>query len=615
MIRILSGIVVTLSASPAISLVAKGTVVAALGLISARFARRSRAAVRHALLASTFSVLLALPIVSFLATPVPIAVPVAKGDSNISSLFDYTSVPSAGEPASGRFSAAAAKPEWALPPRATMLLCGWFLGTALFVIPIVSGLLQIRSLRRFGLPWRHGQAVAEGLAPGVRRRVEVLLHESLPGPMTFGVLNPVIILPADAQSWDKQDLERALVHELEHVRRYDWPIHCLARVACAAYWFHPLVWIAWRQLALEAERSCDDVVLRSSEATAYADQLVGLARRRSVVGRSPALAMASRSDLAARVSSLLDGRQARGRAGAFLVAVACIAAAAIVFTMSPLQMVAAPQGETVATQNIPKWEAVSVKPCTVPPAPAAGALRGRGTAPPPPSSNRITLNCTSIVGLVYTSYGVYEGGRYNGPVAGIVRYDNFPAWTRSERYTVEAKAEGNPGQHMMRGPMLQTILADRFRLKVHMETKEGPVYILSVAKRGPKMETLEPGSCAPMDASAEEPPPNPCPSNNSRHDQNYTLDYWTNMDSFTRLLTVRFADPLTKDTPVLNQTGLPGYYHVQTEFLDPQVTTAQDGAPAQSIFTAVEKLGLKLEAGKGPRQYLTFDSAERPSEN
>ena len=105
MIRILSEILVTLSASPAISLVAKATVVLALGLISAWLARRSRAAVRHALLASTFGVLLVLPIVSFLATRVLIDVPVAKGDSNTWPLFDYISVPSSGESAVERLSA------------------------------------------------------------------------------------------------------------------------------------------------------------------------------------------------------------------------------------------------------------------------------------------------------------------------------------------------------------------------------------------------------------------------------------------------------------------------------------------------------------------------------
>src|SRR5262245_11024602 len=117
--------------------------------------------------------------------------------------------------------------------------------------------------------------------------------------MTCGVLRPVVMLPDDAQRWDEKDLERAFVHELEHVRRCDWAVHCLARVACAAYWFHPLVWTAWRQLTLEAERACDDAVLGNSEATVYADQLLGLARRRSAVRRSPALAMANRSDLAA----------------------------------------------------------------------------------------------------------------------------------------------------------------------------------------------------------------------------------------------------------------------------------------------------------------------------
>ena len=110
----------------------------------------------------------------------------------------------------------------------------------------------------------------------------MLLHEALPGPMTCGVLHPAIVLPPDAQIWDQEDLNRAIVHELEHVRRGDWVSHCLARAVCAVYWFHPLVWIAWRQLALEAERSCDDAVLGRSEATAYADQLVGLAQ--AVVG-------------------------------------------------------------------------------------------------------------------------------------------------------------------------------------------------------------------------------------------------------------------------------------------------------------------------------------------
>src|SRR5207302_9963933 len=121
--------------------------------------------------------------------------------------------------------------------------------------------------------------------------------------------HPAIVLPQDAPAWEMEDLNRAIVHELEHVRRGDWLSHCIARVVCAVYWFHPLVWIAWRQLALAAERSCDDAVLGRSEATAYADQLVGLAQRLSAAAKSSALAMANRADLAARIGAVLDSRQ------------------------------------------------------------------------------------------------------------------------------------------------------------------------------------------------------------------------------------------------------------------------------------------------------------------
>jgi hypothetical protein len=64
-------------------------------------------------------------------------------------------------------------------------------------------------------------------------------------------------------------------------------VNCVARVVCAAYWFHPLIWIAWRRLALEVERACDDAVLGRSEAAAYAGQLVGLAERPQSAAEPP----------------------------------------------------------------------------------------------------------------------------------------------------------------------------------------------------------------------------------------------------------------------------------------------------------------------------------------
>src|SRR5262245_7794995 len=84
--------------------------------------------------------------------------------------------------------------------------------------------LAVHWLRRTGIPWREAEWTAFSLAIeiGIRRRVGVLLHESVCGPMTCGTLHPAILLPIDAPSWTREELSRAIVHELEHVRRGDW---------------------------------------------------------------------------------------------------------------------------------------------------------------------------------------------------------------------------------------------------------------------------------------------------------------------------------------------------------------------------------------------------------
>jgi TonB family protein len=322
-------LILAVSSSPALATLVKATFAVCLGLGGVVLARRERAAFRHMILAATFGVLLTLPVVSAVAPPIRIAVRMAQaryapraGTPNDASTARAV-VPVSDGPATP------ARSPWSLTE---FLLAAWTVGAAVFLVPALVGLRQVRRLRRSGLPWRE-----------VDGCVDVLLHEELAGPMTCGVLDPAILLPVDAPKWSEEDLRRAIVHEMEHVRRGDWLIHCAARTACAVYWFHPLVWTAWRRLELEAERSCDDAVLAQSEATEYAEQLIAVARRLSTAAKGPLLAMASRADLSARVRAVLDGRQRRGRAGGVCVAAATIAAAAVVLTVSPLRMVAAPQ--------------------------------------------------------------------------------------------------------------------------------------------------------------------------------------------------------------------------------------------------------------------------------
>src|SRR4030095_14806988 len=143
-----------------------------------------------------------------------------------------------------------------------------------------------------------------------------------------------------------------LVHELEHVRRGDWAIQLAARATCILYWFHPLVWVAFRWLSLQAERACDDAVVRGAERTEYAEQLVLLAGRLSKAQAQAALGMANRSDLSTRVSALLDGSQRRGRAG-FLTAAGALPAASIVLaTIAPVRAVAQSRKSTNEIEQI-----------------------------------------------------------------------------------------------------------------------------------------------------------------------------------------------------------------------------------------------------------------------
>ena len=158
--------------------------------------------------------------------------------------------------------------------------------------------------------------------------------------MTFGIGRPVIVLPPDAREWPEAELRCALMHEIEHIQRGDWLMQIIARTVAAFYWFHPMVWSAWRRLCLEAERSCDDAVVTSEERTDYAEQLVMLAQRMSATPVQPILGMANRSDLSTRVAAVLDDRLHRGRAGFALAAGTVVALALVVGSVAPVRAVA-----------------------------------------------------------------------------------------------------------------------------------------------------------------------------------------------------------------------------------------------------------------------------------
>jgi TonB family protein len=158
---------------------------------------------------------------------------------------------------------------------------------------------------------------------------------AVPVPLAWGLWRPVVLLPLDARTWPEERLRSAILHEETHIQRHDLWTQALAQAACCLYWFHPVVWLAARELRRERESACDDAVLRSGLApTEYAGHLMEMAR--GLAGRRVhALAMAEGSDLETRVRALLDRRRNRRpleapAAAAIAICGALVLAAALV---------------------------------------------------------------------------------------------------------------------------------------------------------------------------------------------------------------------------------------------------------------------------------------------
>ncbi|HVT79494.1 MAG TPA: M56 family metallopeptidase [Phycisphaerae bacterium] len=229
-------------------------------------------------------------------------------------------------------------------PWAAWAAIAWLAGAGVILGNVVAGHLSLKRLARRcrrvdDATWNRLLCDAQKQL-GIRRRVELLGSPLRVMPMTWGLLRTRVLMPTDAEKWPVEQRRSVLLHELGHVRRRDCATQLVAQLACALFWFNPLVWIGWRQIQVERERACDDLVLTcGAKASAYATHLLQSAA--DVPGlrfvNSAALAMARTSTLEARLREILDPQRNRGGMTTRGAVTAVVAFAAVVIPLAALR--------------------------------------------------------------------------------------------------------------------------------------------------------------------------------------------------------------------------------------------------------------------------------------
>jgi beta-lactamase regulating signal transducer with metallopeptidase domain/uncharacterized coiled-coil DUF342 family protein len=202
----------------------------------------------------------------------------------------------------------------------------WLMGAVVVLLRQLASMLRIRALAR-----RAQTPAASTWLPllarcsrqlGLTCRVRLLLSPEIASPVTWGVRRPVILLPQQANQWCHERCQVVLQHELVHIKRADWLIRLVGRVACAVYWYNPLTWLALRRLGTAQELACDaEVIALGTRPSTYATHLLAIARSvtaPSIAQTTYALGMVRRLTLEKGIMTILKPESYK-RAGMALV--------------------------------------------------------------------------------------------------------------------------------------------------------------------------------------------------------------------------------------------------------------------------------------------------------
>lgn len=335
---------------------------AALGVL--KLARRRSAAERSWIAHCGLAALLLLIPAVIMApawNPVPLPAAVTHPTEATTVLIDIPALAQATSPPAAAAPGAAASPaaEWALPSPGELAVWVYAVPLVLLLLAMLIAIARLFAMHRRAnvlveAPWLAALAQAQRRM-GFKHGTALLVSEELHSPVSWGMMRPIILLnPAVIPATD--EAEAIIAHELAHVARLDWAKLLLARVACAVFWFNPLVWLLARESHQLREEAADDAVLLSDvDGTDYASLLLNAARHDNQALLLAAHGVAPAKDsLKRRITRVLDASLARRPANLGWATLCLVVLLGITGPLAALEPGAASRDTEVALAEHPK---------------------------------------------------------------------------------------------------------------------------------------------------------------------------------------------------------------------------------------------------------------------
>ena len=337
-----------ITAAIIIELALKSLLVAGGALAVLRLVRKRSAAQRSWIAHLGLVALIALPAAVLLMpgwNPLPAKLSLAESQveysSNVAILPTLAATDTASETAMdtappGAEATAGERPAFVLPAAGELAVWAYALPAILLLLTMLVAVLRLGAMHRranvlVDSSWLSALAQAQQRM-GFKHGTALLVSHELRSPVSWGLMRPIILLSEDTVD-STGEAEAIIAHELAHVARLDWAKLLIARVACALFWFNPLVWKLAREAHQLREEAADDAVLLSEvDDAAYATLLVNAARHdnRALLMAAHGVAPAKDS-LKRRITRVLDRESERTPAGNAwaMICVASLAAVAM----------------------------------------------------------------------------------------------------------------------------------------------------------------------------------------------------------------------------------------------------------------------------------------------